>query len=485
MNPQTDMLQRRAKREEFVTMTHSVCSVVGFLLGVPKEHFSNPADEAMDLEVYDRLFLDQDALTFRYLCMLRTAFQQNYGKIVQQFTTYYKNISTIPDLVPSEALEGLQRVGITFFHSKPQIDDYIVEVNEQILRRIDTIKRLFPEWLKWDYVRPLFLMPNGLKKDKLKAVGEFYNSDRNRYPYQCWLNWDAVSTGRDNKGNILYCDEKLVNLLYERNEDYFENKSFVRDIGNAARRSMEEFFQRAKKCVVLVDCENSDAIKLAGAISSFTAEQKASITTVILFDSEYTKPTWKTMVDMLIRESVSEQGDVSNSLRIEHKMIERLIGTKSQVDMALTAGASKEVYANGADSIILVSSDSDYWAMMNALGSVRFMVMMEREKTSQTILDAMTQREIPFCFLDDYSIAASYSIKTTTLVKLIQEEIDLVLTGQNQRILNLRKLLDEVLSGSWIEMTDREKESFYQRFLSRPSIKIEKDGQLTICLQPK
>ncbi len=51
-------------------------------------------------------------------------------------------------------------------------------------------------------------MPNGTKKDGIKKAWEYYKSDRNRYPFHCWINWDAVATGTESKGNILYNDEK-------------------------------------------------------------------------------------------------------------------------------------------------------------------------------------------------------------------------------------------------------------------------------------
>lgn len=100
--------------------------------------------------------------------------------------------------------------------------------------------------MKWDYVRPIFLMPNGTKKEGIKKAGEYYKSDTRRYPFHCWINWDAVATSPESKGNILYNDEKFVTILYERHEDRFENLSLVRDAGNHTMRNLGRLLEQCK-----------------------------------------------------------------------------------------------------------------------------------------------------------------------------------------------------------------------------------------------
>ena len=91
--------------------------------------------------------------------------------------------------------------------------------------------------------------------------------------------------------------------------------------------------------------------------------------------------------------------------------------------MTLAMRTSREVYTNGVDAVILASSDSDYWAMINQLDNTRFLVMLERSKTGQAITDTLAAHEIPFCFIDDFCTGASYGIKTRTLIDGIQSRI--------------------------------------------------------------
>lgn len=133
--------------------------------------------------------------------------------------------------------------------------------------------------------------------------------------------------------------------------------------------------------------------------------------------------------------------------------------------------------------MILVSSDSDYWAMIQQLEGTRFLVMLETEKTGLAIIDMLTLHSIPHCFLDDFCTGASYKIKSETLIDEIQSRIDAILRGEAKGAINVRTLLDACLKESWIEMTAREKEAFYDRYLRKMKLSVQVDGQVRINIE--
>lgn len=476
-----------AQREAYLERrkpTHNIISIVAYLLGVGKQHFEN-VYEPPQLEVYSRLDQDQDARIIRNLCMIRNAMEQKYKAISRAFYLEGKNIGTIPDLIPSEAVEALYRDNVDIYMGRPRIDDYLIKINQEISNRIGRIERLFPEWVRWAYVKPLFLMPNGTKPSGIREAGMRYNTDRNRYPYQCWLNWDAISAAEGNKGNVLYSDEKFLTLLYQRHEDRFENLSLVRDAGNQTMRNLEEMLKQCENCILVVDCENSDAVKLAAALSSLSKEELRRIRKILLFDSEYTTTQWATLVDRLmkaVRDTLRPE-EAEESLRLEHIMVPRLNQSKSQVDMTLAVRTSREVYGNHAGGVILVSSDSDYWAMIRQLEGVRFLVMLEKEKAGLAIMDTLALHDIRYCFLDDFCIGASYTLKTQTLIDAMQKRINAILNGNAQEAMNVRDIMESCLHKSWIEMTAREKEAFFNRYLRRMELSVRPDGMVNICIR--
>jgi len=475
---------QRAAYEELRKPTYNIVSIVAFLLGVDIKHFENEHEPPL-LDVYNQLLSDKDARIIRHLCMIRTAMEQKYKAISQAFYLDGKNIGSMPDMIPSEAVESLYKDNADIYMGKPRIDDYLIKINQELSNRIGRVAQLFPEWVKWEYVKPLFLMPNGTKLNGIKEAGIIYNADRNRYPYQCWLNWDAIAVGDANKGNILYSDEKFLTLLYQRHEDRFENLSLVRDVGNQTMRNLGEMLDKCKNCIIVVDCENSDAVKLAAALSSLPKSDLRKISKVLLFDSEYTTTQWAKLVDKsmkTVRDSL-QSADAADSLRLEHIVVQRLNQSKSQVDMTLAVRTSREVYSNNVDGVILVSSDSDYWAMIKQLEGVRFLVMLEKSKTGLAIMDTLTLHSIHYCFLDDFCTGASYLLKTETLIDAIQERIDAILNGEGKEPLNAKAIMESCLHESWIEMTVREKEAFFERYLRRMKLTVQPDGMVAISIQ--
>lgn len=474
---------QRMSHDEQRRPTHNVTSIIAFLLGVEKRHFENEY-EPPQLDIYDHLQQDKDARIIRNLCMIRTAMVQRFKDISWAFNMEGKNIGTIPSYIPSEAVDSLCKDGVNIYMGRPRIDEYLVRINQEISNRIGRVSQLFPEWVKWEYIKPVFLMPYGTKPNGIKDAEVTYNAERNRYPYQCWLNWDAVSVGAASKGNILYSDEKFLTLLYQRHEDRFENLSLVRDVGNQTMRNLNELLSKSKNCIIVVDCENSDAVKLAAALSSLPKNELCKVSKVLLFDSEYTTPQWSKLVDKYmktVRDSLKSACEEIN-LRVEHIMVPRINQSKSQVDMTLAVRTSREVYSNQVDAVILASSDSDYWAMIKQLEGVRFLVMLEKKKTGLAIMDTLALHNIHYCFLDDFCTGASYLLKTETLIDIIQDRINAIMNGECKEAMNVKVIMESCLQESWIEMTMREKEAFFERYLRRPKLTIQPDGMAIISI---
>lgn len=474
-----EYIEKQEQREAFKEIfnpTYKIVSIVAYLIGVKKETFESSA-EPPQLDTYEELNKNKDARIIRNLCLLRNAFERFYVAINKAFFNEGKNIGRIPEFIPPEIHQQLHKDNVDIFLTKPDATSYIIKINQEIINRIDSVASLFPDWVNWNYIKPLFIMPNGLKPEGVAAAGTLYNSDRNRYPYKCWLNWDAVSVGLDSKGNILYADEKFLKLIYEANEDIFENISFVRDVGNQTIRNLNNLLTDCHNCIIVVDCENSEPVKLAAAFSSLPKSQLDKISKVLLFDSEHTTSQWETFYNKSL-------GKILNPSTIpEHIIVQRLNENKSQVDLTLTIRTAKEVLSNNADAVILVSSDSDYWPLIKELPSAKFLLMLEKEKTGSAIIDTLLSNNVYFCFIDDFCIEASYEVKTDTLIDEMQRIIDSILAGDLPEQLNLYKIMENCLHSSWINMTEREKNAFIENHLRKPQLTVAKNGVVSISIK--
>ena len=220
---------------------YEVVSVFAYLIGVEKRHFENE-HEPPQLKTYEKLDWNKNARIIRNLCIIRNNIEQHYGAIFKAMRDEFKSIVTLPELVSQEAINQLSSDGISLYRSGKSLIQYILDINRYISDRINNCKDLFPIWLDWNYVKPLFIMPNGLTEEGAKAAADMYYEHRRSYPYQVYLN-------SGDYGNILYNDMRVVKLLYEWNEDEFTDNSKVSDVSDYTWYNIYDFIEDSEKII--------------------------------------------------------------------------------------------------------------------------------------------------------------------------------------------------------------------------------------------
>ena len=446
---------------DYESSTYTVVSKVAYLIGVQKRIFENEY-EPPKMEWYEKLHADKNARIVRNLCMIRTALELNYKAINNRMRFDMCNLHSLPEYVPQDSLNELLQDGITIVRSRALPAQYIVDINKHISNRINNCKSLFPLWLKWEYVRKLFLMPDGLNEKGIKAAAADYYANKNKYPYQVYINWSYMDSG-----NILYNDKKFVSLLYEANEDYFTDLSKVSDAGNLTKAGIYKFLDKSERVVVVVDCENSDPYKLYATLNNLNQEALLNkICKIILYDDIHTTSAWKIL-------------ERFTQIPIEHVLIERIKENKSLVDIRLTTGTCREYYQNNVDSFILVSSDSDYWGLISSLPEARFLVMIERENCGSDLKNALVNAGIFYCYIDDFYSGNAEDIKIGALFKEMYHYIDQAVR------LNIYEMFTEALRATRIEMSSSEQKQFVDKYLKTMQMSIADNGDVTLEIRRK
>lgn len=441
--------------------TYEVVSKVAYLIGVPKRIFENE-HEPPKMEVYERLAQDKASRIIRHLCIVRTAIERNFKHINEKIRFDYTSIYNLPAYIPQESITQLSADGISFVRkSSVKLCHHIIEINKLIADRINNCKKLFPLWLNWQYVKSLFVMPNGLTEAGTKAAAEIYYAHLLFYPYQIYINWIPKD-----EGNILYNDKKFVTLLYQWNNDYFTEYSKVSDVGSYVKGSIYEFIGSSEKVVIVVDCENSDPYKLCATLRNLDRQYTKKISAIILFDDVHAASAWR------ILESFT-------SIPVEHMMIERVKQNKSLVDVMLISRTCQEHYKNNVDSFILVSSDSDYWGLISSLKDARFMVMIERESCGQDLKNALADAGIFYCYIDDFYSGNTEDIKQGALFKEMYRYIDRTVR------LNIYEMFDEAIHTTRLEMRSAEKQQFISKYLKTMQMKITDSGDVVLEFKRK
>lgn len=445
-------------KKDYLNNTYDVISTVAFLDGTPKSIFALEY-EPPKMEYFLKLQTNKHARIIRNLCMLRTSIEQNYSEINYQMTYNFKNLLSLPNYVPQECINQLEFDGISIIKANCKLNQYIIEINRQITNRINNCKQLFPIWLEWDYVKNLFIMPNGLSEIGIKAAATEYYANKNNYPYHVYINWNYKSAG-----NILYNDKKFLTLLYEANEDCFTDFSKVSNASNFTKENIFDFLVNSDRVAIMVDCENSDPYKLYAVLNNLNQQYLLNkVSKIILCDDINTTSAW----------DILEQ---FTKIPVEHCETVRVNQHKSIVDPTLSVKACIEHYENHVDAILLFGSDSDYWGLFATLKSLKYFVMAERQKFGATNRDALLDTGIPFCYIDDFCTGNSNQIKVAALLRELRE-----ILNKNLHF-NVNDMLRDAFRTTRAEMTQAEQNQFYDRYLKSMRLVIEENGDLYIDL---
>ena len=443
---------------DYENSTYDVISKVAYLIGVPKRIFENEY-EPPKMEYFEKLNKDKNARIIRNLCMLRTAIEAHYREINDKMRHDLKNLHSLPDLIPQESLKQLSEDGINIIRANCKLNQYIIDLNGHITNRIINCKSLFPIWLEWEYMRSLFIMPNGLNERGIRSAAADYYANKNKYPYQVYMNWSYAEAG-----NILYNDKKFVKLLYESHEDCFTDMSKVSDAGNLTKDGIYDFLEDSNKTAIVVDCENSDPYKLYATLNNLNkAALLGKIAKIILYDDVHTTSAWSILNQF-------------TDIPIEHRVIERVKGDKSLVDITLTAGTCREYYQNNIESFILVSSDSDYWGLIHSMPELRFLVMVENSKCGPDIKNALENFGIMYCYIDDFCTGNSNKIKEFAMLKELRSYLDDAVQ------FNVNDMLHDAFIATRAEMTPAEKKQFYNKYIKPMRLVIDTEGNISIEL---
>ena len=435
---------------------YDLVSEVAYLIGVPKRIFEHDY-ESPQLSVYERLELDKSARIIRNLCILRTSIERNFKKINDLMRMEYKGLYSIPEYIYPECLKQLGEDGVDFIkRSSTKLCHHVIEINRIISQRIHNCKNIFPVWIKWDYIKELFLMPNGLTEAGTKTAADIYYANLPFYPYQMYINWPPKD-----EGNILYNDKKFATLLYSWHNDRFMEGSKVSDAGAYIKNSIYDFINENENTVLVVDCENSDPYKFCAALRNLDREIIKKISRIILFDDVHTTDTWS-ILESYIR------------IPVEYLLIERIKQDKSLVDIRLTTRVCKEHWQNQVNAFVLVSSDSDYWGLISALPEADFLVMIEHTKCGPDMKSALEERGIFYCYLDDFYTGNSEDIKRDAILREMKRWAD------DRFHFNINEMLDSALYQTRINLSEEERRYFTERYLKTMTLNIDEEGELSL-----
>jgi len=437
--------------------TTSFVTVIGYLIGMDDEKMRLHFEEHNGDLIAD-LRNNKEATIIRYLCKLRTALMLHFKKTDHEMRFNLKNIDSLP-WYSKEDINQLRKWGIEVIQTNSRAENYTIIFNQLIHDHIDDCRNLFPDWVNWDYIRNLFIIPKRGKKNTLREEFDKYVTNLNFYPFQCYIHWNPTDSG-----NILLNDGKFLTLLYDQHGEEFLDRSKYRDATEGTKKSIYEFIDQSYKVAIVVDCENSDPYKLYGVIKNLDEEETGKIEKIVLYDDYHTSDAWD-YLEKLIK------------IPVEHNEVERVSNRKSLVDVSMTAGICKAYYTERVTSFILCSSDSDFWGVISSLPDAEFLVFYEYSKCGKDIKDALSLRAIYHASMDDFYSGNADKLKKIVLRKALEREAEDLL-GKNAWEITKR-----IHEDNHIEATEAELNSFYEKYVKTMRLKIGQDGSFYVSIQ--
>jgi len=442
---------------------YEIVSRVAYLIGVRKDIFEN-ANQPPQIDIYNKLKINKNARIVRNLCRLRTQLEINFLKICNAMQRDNKSLIGMPEYLPVDTMEELSQDGVAIYqHTNGKSPSpFLFMINNEIKNRINNCQNLFPEWLEWKYIADLFIMPDGNTDEGTKAAADKYYTNQSCYPYKQYINWEPRECG-----NLLYNDKHFVTILYDMNMDEFRDMSLVSDVSDFTKSNIYSFIENSNKTVFIVDCENSDPYALCAAINNLDSDRLDKIEKIILYDDIHAASAWEMLGSFV-------------EIEVEYVMIERLKDNKSLADIKVATRTCKEFFTNSVDSFVIVSSDSDYWGLIEELPDANFFVMIEHEKSSYALKDALIAEGIFYCYIDDFYEGDGNEIKDAA----IRREIGRVF--KDSLDINLYDLMDDVLEKTRIFFTANEKEQFIKKHLRKSlSLEVDDEGNVRVEYREK
>ena len=450
-----DILEMAEPKTEspYGNISSEISTKLAYLHGVREDFLSNP-DFNYNQEVIGKLEKNDNCKIIRCLCILRSNVIRKFKIIRDAIKFDYKSIYQIPELGIKE-LEFLSSKNIYPFTGKDHVKSFGVLLNKVISERINNCKSVFPNWINWEYIRSLFVMKNSSDEIKyMDEVKKFY-ANYAFYPAKQYVYMDTPMDIH----RLFNNDRTCLKVLYKIYGDDFNDFSKISDVEEDVKHNVYDFLFASQKVIMVVDCENSDPYRLCAALKSLDDNQLSKISKIMLFNDSHTSSVWTDI-------------HTYTKIPIVPLMIDRVKDDKSLVDMRLAAETCREHYQNGVDSIIVCSSDSDYWALVESLNTAKFLFMVEHGKCGVDIKRAFEGKGIFYCYLDQFYSGDLLAMKENAIRKDFARNL--------QRFsFSFDELLDQAIISSRADLTEGEIASIRSRILKVLRIELE-DGIASI-----
>lgn len=444
-------------KSAFRNYSKEICVIIGYLMGVNEEFLTQINDNNNIDEILAKINKKESAKAIRHLNNLRSNIMlgfKNISRSIRLNSADYKPIYRQKYL--ENDFDELSKLDINIITGRQDLNEYIKIINQEIMKRINDVKSIFPEWIEFKHIINMFNMPGSVDAEREK-----YQNNQSFYPYKRYFYWKNP----EEKGNILLTDLKLLDIIYSNDNSYFEAINKVTDASDNVKNNISNFIKNGQKIQIFIDGENTDPYRFAAAINGLQDYEIEKIDKIIVYyDSLFSSKAWTYLQHFTF------------DIPVETKEVERIKEDKSLVDHKLVAGVSKAIYNENVDSIILASSDSDFWSVIEEFDA-NYLVMAETDKCGKDFKTVLRQHNVFYCYLDKFIIPSDDKyfkmVFKNELCKAIETEFVLP---------NAKEFLTKALIQTRASVQQAETDALFEKYIEGLSLKVNKNGDFEILI---
>ena len=456
--------------------THSICSILAYMIGVDGDYFVEEPHSRLEKGVFDRADQRKDLQLVRQLCILRNLVMRN----CQEFSREIYRERRILSRLPAGMLDTLYlRFGkdLSPRDRTRTLGDYLIQINQEIRQAVDAVQnttlRLFlPECVDPALIAKLIPFPDAIREQRAAwDLCVLYFNNRRRYPWQCYMNIEPSDFGEHNP---LGGDDEIVRYAYALAHREFHKLWSLRTPypPKDSKETLHRFLDGKGHYTfcILIDGTSVAVNEVLAILKELTPQELEMFETQPLDQGKSIR--------------LYCCNDVFRNWRFYLGEYETYIQPVEVISTVRDADRLEDISTNcslsafwmpSTTAVILVTRNPrvfrDCWHQAGMDRKARCLITSRHADDS--ILDAVVKDSFPYAFWEDFT---PQSLQNTVQAaqNVLQKEFPI------ETPLNLHTLLDESLRQIPIDYTQEERKNLYRQLRDHLQLQVTPDGD--VCL---
>ncbi len=193
---------------------------------------------------------NKEASIIRYLSKIRTELFKHFRDVDNEMVYNLSNLDRM-SFFDKKEIDQLYKWDVSVIQANYRADKYVLHITRLLDKNIDACKKLFPESIRFDYIKTLFVVPKYERKGVLIKEYEKFKGKRKLYPFQMYIYWEPDAYGNPTANYlVLYenskCGKEIKEALTQKSifhcamdDFYMENAKNLQNI--VLKKTLESY----------------------------------------------------------------------------------------------------------------------------------------------------------------------------------------------------------------------------------------------------